>query len=154
MIDPITITTTATAIAAVIFNKAIEKGGENLGEAVFNKNVQLLNFIRDKFQQERVEGKFLKAQEDPFKKNQDRFKQELAELMEDDEDFAKKLVELKEQLEKIAGSRQIMANGLELEGDLKAQDMRQKGGRQQEMLTNVKAKNINLGNLTQENSPL
>jgi hypothetical protein len=28
MIDPMTITTTATAIAAVIFNKAIEKGGD------------------------------------------------------------------------------------------------------------------------------
>ncbi|MGL4879485.1 MAG: hypothetical protein ACRC8K_00285, partial [Waterburya sp.] len=71
--------------------------------------------------------------------------------MEDDQDFAKKLVELKEQLEKMEGGRQIMASGLELEGDLKAQDMKQKGGQHQEMLTNVKAKNIDVGNLTQEN---
>ncbi|WP_255413976.1 hypothetical protein [Pleurocapsa sp. CCALA 161] len=37
MIDPITITTTATAIAAVIFNKAIKKSGENLGGAISKK---------------------------------------------------------------------------------------------------------------------
>lgn len=151
MLDPATITATATAIAAVIFNKAIEKSGENLGEAVSNKIGQLLNLIREKFQQERVEGKLLKAQEDPSEKNKDRFKQELAELMEDDEDFANKLVELKKQLEKMEGGRQIMASGLELEGDFKAQDMKQKSGQHQEMLTNVKAKNIDLGNLTQKN---
>ena len=29
--------------------------------------------------------------------------------------------------------------------------MKQKGGQHQEMLTNIKAKNIDLGNLTQEN---
>ncbi|MGL5079804.1 MAG: hypothetical protein ACRDBG_28740, partial [Waterburya sp.] len=61
---------------------AIEKSGENLGEAVSNKIGQLLNLIREKFQQERVEGKLLKAQEDPSEKNKDRFKQELAELMQ------------------------------------------------------------------------
>ena len=44
-----------------------------------------------------------------------------------------------------------MASELELEGDLKAKDMTQQGGKHQEMLTNVKAKNIDLGNLTQEN---
>jgi hypothetical protein len=71
--------------------------------------------------------------------------------MEEGEDFAKKLIELIKQLEKMEGGRQIMASGLELEGDLRAQDMMQKGGQSQEMLTSVKAKNINLGNLIQEN---
>lgn len=148
----VTLTTAATAIATVIFNKAIEKGGENLGQEVSNKIGQLRKLIRDKFQQEGVEGKLLKAQDDPSEKNQDKFKRELAEVMEEDEDFAKKLIELIKQLEKMEGGRQIMASGLELEGDLKAQDMKQKGGQNQEMLTSVKAKNIDLGNLTQEKS--
>ena len=151
MIDPATITATVTAISAVIFNKAIEKGGENLGEAVSNKIGELLNFVRAKFQKEGVEGKLLKAQEDPSEKNKDRFKRELTELMEDDDDFAKKLVELKEKLDNLEGGRQIMASGIELEGDLKAKDMKQKGGQHQEILTNIKAKNIDLGNLSQEN---
>jgi hypothetical protein len=43
MIDSATITAIATAIAAVIFNKAIEKGAENLGEAVFNKASQIVS---------------------------------------------------------------------------------------------------------------
>ena len=35
------ITLTATAIASLIFSKALEKGGEQLGEAVFNKIGQI-----------------------------------------------------------------------------------------------------------------
>jgi uncharacterized protein YajQ (UPF0234 family) len=149
--EPVTITTVATAIATIFFTKVIEKPAENLGQEVSNKISQLLNLIRDKFQQEGVEGKLLKAQDDPSEKNQDKFKRELIDLMEEDEDFAKKLMELIKQLEKIDGGRQIMASGLELEGDLQAKDMMQKGGQNQEMLVNVKAKNIDLGNLTQEN---
>ncbi|MCL2934208.1 MAG: hypothetical protein MGG11_18775 [Trichodesmium sp. MAG_R03] len=49
MIDVATITATATAISAVILNKAIEKGGENFGDTVSNKIGQMLNFIRDKY---------------------------------------------------------------------------------------------------------
>ncbi len=37
MIDPATITATATAIAAVIFNKAIEQSGREVGKAVTDK---------------------------------------------------------------------------------------------------------------------
>ena len=92
------ITFTATAIATIIFSKALETSGENLGEAVSHKIGQLLNFIRDKFQQEGVEGKLLKAQEDPSEKNQDRFKRELVDLMEDDENFADQLQTLIEEI--------------------------------------------------------
>jgi hypothetical protein len=151
MIDPATITATATAIATVIFNKAIEKGGENLGEAVSNKIAQIVSVVRNKFKSIGMEGVLTQAQDNPTEPNQKFFQQALEMQMTSDSDFVKKLVELKEQLEKMAGGRQIMASGLELEGDLKAKDMKQKGGQHQEMLTNVKAKNIDLGNLTQEN---
>jgi hypothetical protein len=151
MIDPATVTATATAIAAVIFNKAIEKGGENLGEAVSNKIGQIVSVVRNKFKSIGMEGVLTQAQDNPTEPNQKFFQQALEMQMTSDSDFVKKLVELKEQLEKMEGGRQIMASGLELEGDLKAEDMKQKGGQHQEMLTNVKAKNIDLGNLTQEN---
>jgi hypothetical protein len=151
MIDPVTITTTATAIAAVIFNKAIEKSGENLGEAVFNKIGQIVSAVRDKFKGVGMERVLTQVQDNPTEPNQKFFQQALEMQMISDSTFANKLVELKEQLEKMASGRQIMASRLELEGDLTAGDMKQIGGQQQEMLTNVKAINIDLGNLTQEN---
>lgn len=150
IIDPVTITATATAITTVIFSKAIEKSGENLGDVVSDKIGQLLHFIREKFKAEGIEGKLNKTQEEPSEKNKSRFEHELAQQMEDDDDFAKKLIELKEQLEKLEGSRKLMASGLKLSGDLKAKDMKQKGGEHLEMITNVEAQNIDVGNLTQE----
>ena len=96
--EPITLT--ATAIATLISSKALEKGGEQLGEAVSNKIGQLLNLIREKFQKERVEGKLTKAQEEPNEKNKSRFEQELTYQMEDDEAFAQELNKLVEYLSK------------------------------------------------------
>lgn len=151
MIEPATITATATLIATTIFTKALERGGENLGEAVSNKITQIINTIRNKFKSIGMEGALTQAQVNPTEPNQKFFQQALEMQMTSDLEFAKKLVELKEQLEELEGSRQIMATGIELEGDLKAQDMKQKGGKHQEMLTNIKAQNIDLGNLTQEN---
>ena len=146
--EPITLT--AKAIATVIFTKALEKGSENLGEAVFNKIGQIVSAVRDKFKSIGMEGVLTQAQNNPTEPNQKFFQQALEMQMASDSEFAKKLVELKEQLEKLEGSRQIMASGLELK-DFKAQDLKQKGAAHQEMLTNVKGENIELGNLTQEN---
>ena len=115
MIDPATITATATAIATVIFSKALEKGGENLGELVSNRISQLLNFIRDKFQQEGVEGKLIKAQDDPSEKNQDRFKRELADLMEDDENFAHKLKSLIDEIKSDEKANTIFFKGMNIQ---------------------------------------
>ncbi len=151
--EPITLT--ATAIATLIFSKALEKAGEQLGEGVSNKIRELLSVIRKKFQQEGVEGKLTKAQEEPNEKNKSRFEQELTYQMEDDETFAKQLKELVEQIkagdEKVS---QIILSEIELSGDLKAQDINQKathsGTVEQEMLKQVKAQNIDVGNLNQE----
>ena len=146
---------TASAIATLILSKALEKGGEQLGEAVSNKIGKLLNLIRTKFQTEGIEGKFTKAQEEPNEKNKKRFEQELAYQMEDDRAFAKQLKELVEQIkaedEKV---RQIILSEIELTGNLKAQGIRQEATRsgavEQEMLKKVKAQNIDVGNLSQE----
>ncbi len=151
--EPITLT--AKAIATLIFSKALETSGEKLGTVVSDKIGQLLNLIREKFQQERVEGKLTKAQEESSEKNKSRFEQELAAQMEDDEEFAEKLKELVEQIkaedEKV---RQKTIVDIELTGNLKAQEIKQKvtrsGAVEQEMLKKVKAQNIDVGNLSQE----
>lgn len=157
--EPITLT--ATAIATVIFSKALEKGGEQLGEAVSNKIGQLLNLIREKFQQEGVEGKLIKAQEDSNEKNKIRFERELVEQMEDDEAFAKQLQELVEQIkaenETIFQSiltdietDSVKADSVKAEGI--DQEAKGSGAVQQEMLKKVKAKTIDAKNLSHKAS--
>ena len=130
MIDPATITATASAIAAVIFNKAIEKGGENLGEAVSKKIGELLDFVRAKFQQEDVEGKLLKAQKEPSDKNKDRFTQELEIQMEDDKEFASKLKTLIDEIKSNEKANTIFFKGMNIKGSAKLGklDLKSKGG--------------------------
>ena len=94
-------------IATIIFSKALETSDEHLGEAVSHKISQLLNFIRAKFQQEGVEGKLLKAQDDPSEKNQERFKRELVDLMSDDVDFANQLQTLIKEIKSDAKANTI-----------------------------------------------
>lgn len=113
------ITFTATAIATIIFSKALETSGEHLGEAVSHKIAQLLNFIRDKFQQEGVEGKLLKAQDDPSEKNQDRFKRELIDLMEDDANFANQLQTLIEEIKSDEKANTIFFKGMNIKGNVR-----------------------------------
>ncbi|MGL6345066.1 MAG: hypothetical protein ACRC80_38675 [Waterburya sp.] len=154
MIDPATITATATAIAAVIFNKAIEKSGENLGEAVSNKIGQLLNFVREKFQQESVEGKLLKAQEDPSEKNQDRFKQELADLMEDDEDFANKLKILIDEIKSDEKANTIFFKGMNIKGSAKLGniDLKSKGGNMEAVTDSEIGGDFTMGDVNMTNN--
>jgi len=81
-------------------------------------------------------------------------KAELAAQMEEDAGFAAELKDLLAQLESAGVVRQAMASSIELTGDFEAEDMVQEASRgslvEQEMLTDVKAQNIRLGNLSQE----
>jgi hypothetical protein len=76
--------------------------------------------------------------------------------MEDYEAFANELTELLKSLESKGGSstRQKMLSGIEagetLEAGNATQKSKQVGSVNQEMATNLTAKNIKLGNLTQE----
>ncbi|BAU63955.1 Fis family transcriptional regulator [Stanieria sp. NIES-3757] len=154
MIDPTTITITTTAIATVIFNKAIEKGGENLGGAVYDKIGQLLNFIRDKFQQEGREGKLLEAQEDPSEKNQDRFKQELAELMEDDEKFAKKLKILIDEIKSDQKANTIFFKDMNIKGSAKLGkiDLKSRGGNMEAVTDSKIGEDLTMGDVNMTNN--
>ena len=148
---------TAGAIATLIFSKALEKGGEKLGETISDKIGQLLNLIREKFHQEGVEGKLTKAQEDPSDKNKSRFEQELTYQMEDDEAFAKELKELMDELKSDDKVRQIFFKGVNVKGDAEIGDIEQKqtttrgGSVNQEAVTEVEVGgNFKIGNVKQE----
>ena len=145
---------TASAIATLIFSKALEKGGEQLGEAVSDKIGQLLNLIREKFKAEEVEGKLTKAQEDPSEKNKSRFERELAEQMEDDEAFAQKLKALMDELKSDEQVNQIFFKGVNVKGGAEIGDVEQTTTRSasvtQEAVTGVEVgKGLKIGNVKQ-----
>jgi hypothetical protein len=103
-----------------------------------------------------MEGLLIRAEKDPNEKNKLQLQDELQEYINADEIFANQLKllveELKTQDPKI---RQVILSGIELTGDLQAQNITQKtsesgGSVDQEMLTNIKANNIIIGDLTQE----
>jgi hypothetical protein len=121
--------TTTAMIASLIFSKALEKGGTQLGEklasAASQKVEQLFNIIQAKFQKEGVEGKLTKAQEDPSDKNKERFERELAELMEDDETFAEQLRSLINQLKADQQISQVFFKDISVKGDAEIGDIEQ-----------------------------
>ncbi|ARV58726.1 hypothetical protein BZZ01_08810 [Nostocales cyanobacterium HT-58-2] len=147
-------TLTAAAIATLIFSEAVKEGGKTLGKGVSEQIAKLLNLIRDKFQSAGTEGLLTRAQENPVEKNTSKFQDELETQMEEDETFANQLRELMKELESTGVVRQVMASGIEVSGALEAADMQQKTTRggtvEQEMLKDIKAGDVKLGNLTQE----
>ena len=135
------ITLTAGAIATLIFSKAVEKGGEKLGEAVADKIGQLVKVIREKFKAEEVEGKLIKAEQEPSEKNKSRFERELAEQMEDDEEFAARITQLMEELKSEPKVNQILLKNLKVQGSAEIEEIEQevigKGSVNQEALVDV-----------------
>ena len=79
---------TTSAIATVIFSKALEKSGEHVGDAVYQRAKQLVQSVRDKFEQQGSMGTLTEAQEHPSEQNISQFTKELADLMSEDESFA------------------------------------------------------------------
>lgn len=119
------VTLTAGAIATLIFSKAVEKGGEKLGEGVAEKIGQLVKVIRQKFQKEGVYGKLIKAEEEPSDKNKSRFKGELVEQMEDDEEFAARITQLMEELKSEPKVNQILLKNLKVKGSAEIEEIEQ-----------------------------
>lgn len=122
---------TTTVIASALLFKALEKGGEKLGEVVSDKVGQLLNVIREKFEKEGVEGKLKKVQEDPSDKNKIRFEQELLDQVKDDDEFARKLKVLVEELESNEQVKQVFFEGVSIKDSVEVGNLTQetkKGG--------------------------
>ena len=150
--EPVTLT--AATIATLFFSEAAKEGGKSLGSGVSKAVSQLVAIVKNKFRASGTEGVLARAEKQPTEANVDRVKAELAAQMEEDAGFAAELKDLLAQLEAAGVMRQVMASGIEVSGDLEAEDMSQKASRdgsiEQEMLTDVKAQNIRLGKLSQE----
>ena len=150
--EPVTLT--AATIATLFFSEAAKEGGKSLGSGVSKAVSQLVAIVKNKFRASGTEGVLARAEKQPTEANVDRVKAELAAQMEEDAGFAAELKELLAQLEAAGVVRQVMASGIAIAGDLEAEDMSQKASRgssaEQEMLTDVQAQNIRLGNLSQE----
>jgi hypothetical protein len=152
MVEPLT----GAVIVSLFFSEAIKEGGKFAVKGVADTFARLVSTIRQKLTTEGMEGLLIRAEKDPNEKNKTKLQDELQEYINADEIFANQLKllveELKTQDPKI---RQVILSGIELTGDLKAQNITQKtsgssGSVDQAMLTNIKANNINIGDLTQE----
>ncbi|WP_228059794.1 hypothetical protein [Plectonema radiosum] len=110
--------------------------------------------IREKFKVVGTEGLLTRTQNKPTESNKSIFQAELETQISEDETFAHQIRESIKQLESTGVIRQVMASNIELSGDLEAEDMNQKAtfgsSVEQEMLKDIKAQNIKLGNLSQE----
>ncbi|HLP88931.1 MAG TPA: hypothetical protein VK184_10125 [Nostocaceae cyanobacterium] len=149
--EPITL---ATAVATLMFSETIKETGKNLGQGISEQAGQLFNLIRERFQQAGTEGLLTRTEKDPNEKNITKFQDELETQLQEDEDFAQRVREIVKQLEPVVKKRQVMASGIKVDGALEAENMKQKASEssssEQEMFTDVEAKSIKLGNLTQE----
>ena len=154
MIDPATITATATAIAVVIFNKAIEKGGENLGEAVFNKVSQIVSTVRDKFKNKGMEGVLTQAQENPTEPNQQFFQQALEMQMTNDDDFANKLKALIDEIKSDEKASTTFFKGMNIKGSAELGDleMESKDGNMEAVVDSEIEGDFKMGNISMKNN--
>ena len=152
MVEPLT----GAVIVSLSFSEAIKEGGKFAVKGVADTFAKLVSTIRQKLTTEGMEGLLIRAEKDPNEKNKLQLQDELQEYINADKIFANQLKllveELKTQDPKI---RQVILSGIELTGDLQAQNITQKtsgssGSVDQAMLTNIKANNIIIGDLTQE----
>lgn len=148
------ITAVAATIVTLIFSEAAKEGGKSLGTGAAKLMSQLITTVRNKFKASGIESLVTSVEKQPTEANVNSVQAVLVAQMEGDREFATQLQELLAQLEAAGTVRQVMASGIEVAGDLEAGDMSQKSSHSssinQEMLTNVKAQNIRLGNLRQE----
>jgi hypothetical protein len=146
-------TTLAVAVATLFFSEALKEGGKKLGQGVSDLAATLVKTVRGKFKDSGTEGVLTRAEHDPTEKNVGRVQDELAAQLEDDERYAAQLHDLVNQLKAAGVVRQVMASGLEVD-TLEAGAMTQtaSGGTdvEQQMLTDVQAKNIKTGDMTQK----
>ena len=150
--EPITVV--AATIATLFFSEAAKEGGKSLGAGASKLVSQFITTVRNRFKATGAERLLTRAEKQPTEANMNSVQAELVAQMEEDGEFANQLQELLAQMEAAGVVRQVMASGIEVVGDLEAEDMSQKASRggsvEQEILTNVKAQNIRLGNLSQE----
>lgn len=151
MVEPLT----AAVIVSSFFSEAIKEGGKALGKGVADKFTELVNAIREKLRAEGTEGLLTRVENQPTESNKAKLQEELQTQMDADQGFTYRLKEIVEQLQaQDQRVRQVVLSEIELSGNLKTGSINQGatpgGVVEQEMVTGVKAQNIDVGNLNQE----
>lgn len=149
--EPVTL---SIAVATLFFSEALKEGGKAFGKGSAGTVDQLFSKVRQKFQKAGTTGVLARAEQQPTESNIESVKRELVAQVEEDQVYANQLRELMVRLEQAGVVRQMMASGIDIDGELEVESMRQTATRggdvQQEMLTNMKAKSIKLGDVSQE----
>lgn len=123
--EPITLTTVATAIATIFFTKVIEKPGENLGQLLWEKTQNLVASLKGK--SDKIAGLLEGSQQQPLDygqavlelkalaDNNPELAQAIKELeteanKESNSQFQQQLQEVREEASKLEGKEQIIQN--------------------------------------------
>jgi hypothetical protein len=147
-------TALAMAAAKLLFDEATKETGRGFGKAVTEKIEQLGQLIREKLHMAGTEGLLKRAEQQPTEKNIELVRTEIETHLDEDPQFAGQFQQLFAQIQQAGFSKQEMLTAIELEGDLEAEELIQRsdsGGKvHQQMLSDVKAKNIKIGQAKQE----
>lgn len=139
------LTVIASTIATLIFTEASKEGGKFLGKAVSKQISELKNAVRKKFKQAKIEGMLEQAEKEPTELNINGFKYQLENQMKGDEDFAQKLLEFLEEVKSQGGEQvQIILEGVEAQGNITAEGIKQKSNSKDS--TQTIGKDIKAGN--------
>jgi hypothetical protein len=148
------LTVLAMAAAKLLFEEAVKETGKGFGKTVTEKIGQLGQLIREKLHTAGTEGLLIRAERQPTEKNVELVRTEIETHLDEDPQFAIQLRQLFNEIRQAGFSEQDMLTGIELEGDLEAEELIQRsisGGEvHQQMLSAVKAKNIKIGRAEQE----
>ena len=123
--EPVTLTTVATAIATILFNKVIETSGENLGQLLWDKMQNLI--ARLKGQSDKILGFLEGSQQQPLDygaavlelkalaDNNPELAQAIKEVeaaanQESNLEFQQQLKEVREEANKLQGQEPIIQN--------------------------------------------
>jgi signal recognition particle GTPase len=149
--DPATL---AVAAAALFFSEALKEGGKGLGKGTATLASQFIQAIRNKFQQQEVGGLLKRAEADPSDRNQQKVTDELEAQLIEDGSFAEQLQALVSQLQAAGVDKQSIATDMTVEETLKAKSITQThqgdGPVDQEILNRTQAKNIDIGDISQQ----
>lgn len=151
------ITNLANALSAKILPQIFKQAGEFFKQETTKKANELVEVIQNKLEAFQMSGILDQLKKQPTEEtNQEILQKLLEKQMQQDEEFTQKVKALVEELDSSGTIEQTMLSGVEVEENIEAKNMTQKSSSseansKQEMATNLKAKNVNLGDLNQEN---
>ncbi len=150
----------ASKVVSLFIGEFSKEASNALVRSISTKGIQIIKMlsgtIRRKFQTSKLEGILENVEKDPTESNRSMFSMFLEKHMIEDESFFKELTELLEQLQISEGKTvQVMLSNINVTDNLEVGDMKQNSTNagksvKQTMATDIKAKNVKLGNLTQE----